>query len=183
MDSYIKDQYTKTLAKQLAKELSIGNMMAVPKLVKIVVNCSMGEALKDEKTLPKMAAQLGVITGQKVMVTKAKKAISSFKLRDGDAIGLKVTLRGKRMWDFFTRLIAVALPRVRDFRGIPGRGFDGSGNYTLGISEQTIFPELDYSLVDKNRGFEATFVTTAENDSHAKTLLVGLGMPFEKEKN
>lgn len=155
--------------------------MAVPKLVKIVINSSMGEALRDGKVMEKMAAQLAVITGQKPALTRAKRAISSFKLRAGDAIGLKVTLRGKRMYDFLTKLIGIALPRVRDFRGIPVRGFDRKGNYTLGIQEQTIFPDLEYSLVDKTRGFEVTFVTTAKQNDHAKELLTLLGLPFEKE--
>lgn len=157
------------------------NPMAVAKLVKIVVNCGIGrEAIADKKVIEKVAAQLAVITGQKPKATRAKRAISSFKLRAGDVVGLKVTLRGKRMRDFFTRLIALALPRVRDFRGVSGNGFDGKGNYTLGIAEQSIFPELDYTLVDKTRGFEATFVTTATDDEDAKKLLVSLGMPFEK---
>lgn len=150
-------------------------------LVKIVVNCGIGrEAVADKKVIEKMSAQLAVITGQKPAVTRAKRAISSFKLRAGDAVGLKVTLRGKRMADFLTRLVAIAFPRVRDFRGVSEAGFDGCGNYTLGIAEQTIFPELDYTLVDKTRGFEVTFVTTATNDADAKKLLASLGMPFEK---
>lgn len=156
------------------------NPMSVPKLVKVVVNCGMGEALKDKKTLEKMSTQLSLITGQKPHVRVAARAISTFKLRAGDAIGLRVTLRGKRMVDFVRRLVAIALPRVRDFRGIPVRGFDGRGNYTLGISEQTIFPELPYSLVDKTRGFEVTFVTTATNNEEGKKLLTELGLPFEK---
>lgn len=156
--------------------------MAVAKLVKIVVNCGIGrEAIADKKVIEKVAAQLAVITGQKPKATRAKRAISSFKLRAGDVVGLKATLRGKRMRDFFTRLIALALPRVRDFRGVSGNGFDGKGNYTLGIAEQSIFPELDYTLVDKTRGFEATFVTTAINDREARSLLETLGLPFEKE--
>ena len=127
-----------------------------------------------------MGAQLAVITGQKPAITRAKKAISTFKLRAGEAIGLKVTLRGSRMYDFFTRLTSIALPRVRDFRGVSGKGFDNRGNYTLGIAEQTIFPELDYSLVDKVRGFEITLVTTASTSAEAKRLLELLGLPFEK---
>lgn len=157
------------------------NPMAVPKLTKIVVNCGMGEALKDKKVLEKMSQQLGLITGQKAQVRVATRAISTFKLQAGNAIGLRVTLRGRRMYDFVTRLVTIALPRVRDFRGIPVQGFDGNGNYTMGISEQTIFPELPYSMVDKTRGFEITFVTTAKADGHAKRLLELLGMPFEKK--
>ncbi len=165
---------------KLMKELGIKNRMAVPKLIKIVINCSLGEALADKKVIEKMAAQLSAITGLHPVVTKAKKAISAFKLREGDVIGLKVTLRAKRMYDFLTRLTGVALPRVRDFRGVPKKGFDGNGNYTLGIAEQTIFPDLDYALVDKVRGFEATFVTSAQTDDQAMALLVLSGLPFEK---
>ncbi len=160
-------------------ELGIKNRMAVPKLIKIVINCSLGEAVEDKKVIEKMAVQIAAITGLHPVTTKAKKAISAFKLREGDVIGLKVTLRGKRMYDFLTRLTGVALPRVRDFRGISKKGFDGCGNYTLGIAEQTIFPDLDYALVDKVRGFEATFVTNAQTDDHAKALLMLLGLPFE----
>ncbi len=157
------------------------NPMALPRLTKIVVNCGIGrEAIADKKIIEKVSAQLGVITGQRPAVTRARRAISTFKLRAGDTVGLKVTLRGKMMVDFFTRLVMLALPRVRDFRGVSGSGFDGHGNYTLGITEQTIFPELDFAMVDKIRGFEVTFVTTATSDEHAKKLLTLLGMPFEK---
>ena len=180
MDS-LQQTYTKDIAPKLMKELGVHNPMAVPKLVKIVINSSMGEALRDGKAMEKMAAQLAIITGQKPILTRAKRAISSFKLRAGDAIGLKVTLRGKRMFDFLTKLIGIALPRVRDFRGISVKGFDGKGNYTLGINEQTIFPDLEYSLVDKTRGLEVTFVTTATQNDHAKQLLTLLGLPFDKE--
>lgn len=158
------------------------NPMAVPQLVKIVVNCGIGrEVLADKKVIEKMSAQMAVITGQKPAVTRAVKAISSFKLRAGDAVGLKVTLRSRRMRDFLTRLVTIAMPRIRDFRGVSSSGFDGRGNYTLGIAEQTIFPELDYTLVDKTRGFEVTFVTTATRDTDARKLLESLGMPFERE--
>ncbi len=177
----LQETYKKELAPKLAKELGITNAMAVPKLEKIVVNVGLGEALGDKKVMEKMMAQLSVITGQKPQVTTAKRAISTFKLRAGDAIGLKATLRGKRMYEFLTKFVAVALPRVRDFRGIPIKGFDGKGNYTLGVSEITIFPELEYSMVDKVRGFELTFVTTATSDSDARKLLTLLGLPFEKE--
>jgi large subunit ribosomal protein L5 len=180
MKSYIFDQYHKKLTPELQKKFGIKNPMAIPRLVKIVINCGLGEALTDKKVMEKMVAQLLVICGQKPVVTKAKKAISSFKLREEDPIGLKVTLRKKRMWDFFTRLIGVALPRVHDFRGVPKKGFDGKGNYTLGLAEQTIFPELDFDLVDKVRGFEVTFVTTARSNDEGKALLEGLGIPFEK---
>lgn len=174
------EKYRQEITPKLMSKLGITNKMAVPKLVKIVVNCGIGEALKDKKVFEKMANQLAVIAGQKPAVTTAKRAISTFKLRAGDQIGLKVTLRGKRMYDFFTKLVGIALPRVRDFRGLPTRGFDGRGNYTLGIAEQTIFSELDYSLVDKIRGFEITLVTSAQGDKDAKELLTLLGMPFEK---
>jgi large subunit ribosomal protein L5 len=180
MNSYIFDQYKKELVPKLVSTFGIKNPMAIPKLEKIVINSGMGEALADKKALEKMEAQLLIICGQKPVVTRAKKAISSFKLREEDPIGLKVTLRKKRMWDFFTRLISVALPRVHDFRGVPKRGFDGRGNYTLGLSEQTIFPELNFDLVDKVRGFEVTFVTSATTNEEGKALLEGLGMPFEK---
>lgn len=169
-----------TIEKKLMDDLGIQNRMAVPKLLKIVINCGIGEALKDRKIIEKASAQLAALSGLRPVVMKAKKAISSFKLREGDAIGLKVTLRGKRMYDFLARLTGIALPRVRDFRGIPNKGFDGKGNYTLGIAEQTIFPDLDYNLVDRVRGFEVTFVTSARTDDHAKALLVLLGLPFEK---
>jgi len=172
--------YQEIIIPKLMADLGIKNRMAVPKLLKIVVNCSLGEALGDKKILEKATVQIAAITGLHPVVTKAKKAISAFKLREGDAIGLKVTLRGKRMYDFLTRLTGVALPRVRDFRGIPKKGFDGNGNYTLGIAEQTIFPDLEYALVDKVRGFEATFVTSAQADDQARALLTLLGLPFEK---
>ena len=155
--------------------------MQTAKLVKIVVNCGMGEALADKKTIEKMGAHLAVITGKKPMVCRAKRAISTFKLRAGDAVGLRATLRGKRMRDFLTKLVGIALPRVRDFRGISTGSFDGNGNYTLGIKEHTIFPELEYSMVDKVRGFEITFVTTTASNEEARTLLTTLGLPFAKE--
>lgn len=163
-------------------ELGITNRMAVPQLTKIVVNCGIGaEAQKDKKIIDKVREQLAVITGQRPQVTKAKRAISTFKLREGDTVGQRVTLRGTRMYDFLTRLVAVALPRVRDFRGIPRKGFDGKGNYTLGIVEQAIFPELEYALIDRVRGFEVTFVTTARDDREGAALLTALGLPFEKD--
>ncbi len=176
----LREQYKKQIAPALAADLGITNSMAVPRLMKIVINCGLGEALADKKVLEKVAAQLGAIAGQKAAVTRAKRAISTFKVRAGDPIGLKITLRGERMYDFLVKLVAIALPRVRDFRGAPLRSFDGKGNYTLGLAEQTIFPELPYSMVDKTRGFEVTFVTTATNDEHAKALLTALGLPFEK---
>lgn len=176
-----KQIYKDKIAPTLKDTLGLDNSMAVPGLTKIVVNCGIGaEAQKDKKIIEKVSEQLAIITGQKPQVTKARKAISSFKLREGDPVGLRVTLRGTRMYDFLTRLISVALPRVRDFQGVPQRGFDGNGNYTLGISEQTIFPELEYNLIDRIRGFEVTFVTTAMTNEHGRALLEALGMPFEK---
>lgn len=180
MTNALSDKYHKEIVPALMKELGIKNSMAVPKLTKIVVNCGLGEALKEKKVLESMSAQLSVITGQKPAVTRAKRAISTFKLRAADPIGLKVSLRGKRMYDFLTKLVVIALPRVRDFRGVANDGFDGRGNYTFGVSEQTIFPELEYALVDKTRGFEVTFVTTATSDEQAKKLLELLGVPFAK---
>lgn len=175
------DTYKKEILPKIQKEFGITNPMAAPRLTKIVVNASMGEALTDKKVLEKMGEQLAVITGQKAQITRAKRAISSFKLRAGDAIGLRVTLRGQRMYDFLTKLVGIALPRVRDFHGVPSGGFDGRGNYTLGISDQNIFPELDYSMIDKTRGFQITFVTKTTNNEQGKMLLTLLGIPFEKE--
>lgn len=173
----LNKQYNESIVPEFAKDGR--NRMAVPRLTKIVVNCGMGEALADKKAMEKMAAQLTVITGQKPQVMRAKRAISSFKLRAGDAVGLRVTLRGPRMYDFLSKFIRIALPRVRDFHGVPATGFDGRGNYTIGLHDQSIFPELDYSLIDKPRGFEITFVTTAGADSDGKKLLTLFGVPFE----
>ncbi|HUD20407.1 MAG TPA: 50S ribosomal protein L5 [Patescibacteria group bacterium] len=177
----LQEKYIKEIIPAFMSKHGVKNKMAVPKLVKIVVNCGMGEALTDKKVMEKMSAQLAVITGQKPEVKTAKRAISTFKLRAGDAVGLRVTIRGKRMYDFFQKLIAIGLPRVRDFRGVPLKGFDGRGNYTMGIKEHTIFPELEYNMVDKVRGFEISFVTTAKTDEMGKILLQLLGMPFVKE--
>ena len=177
----IQEKYLNETVPAFMKSHGVKNRMAVPKLVKIVINSGLGEALADKKVIEKMSAQLGIITGQKAQITRARKAISTFKVREGDAVGLRVTLRGTRMFDFLQKFIAIALPRVRDFRGIPRKGFDGHGNYTIGLKEQTMFPELEYSMVDKVRGLEITFVTTAENDTLGMTLLELLGMPFVKE--
>ncbi len=180
--SPLHKKYREDIKPKLMTELGIRNPMAVPKLVKIVINCGVGaEYQKDKKVIEKVTEQLGVITGQRPHVTRAKQAISSFKLRAGDPVGLRVTLRGTRMYDFLTRLTVVALPRVRDFRGVPVRGFDGRGNYTLGLSDQTIFPELPYTMIDRARGFEATFVTTAADTKGSRALLTALGLPFAKE--
>ncbi len=176
----LHDIYMKQIVPEFAKA-GIKNRMAIPRLSKIVVNCGIGrEASTDKKVLESMAGQLAVIAGQKPQITRAKRAISTFKLRAGDAVGLRATLRGPRMYDFLTKFIRIALPRVRDFHGVPSAGFDGKGNYTLGITEQSIFPELDYSMIDRPRGFEVTFVTTAGNDKDSKKLLTLFGMPFEK---
>lgn len=173
----LSEHYKKVIVPEFGKV----NRMAVPKLVKIVINCGLGEALADKKALEKMGAQLTVIAGQKPQIMRAKRAISSFKLRAGDAVGLRATIRGTRMYDFLSKFIRIALPRVRDFHGVPAKGFDGRGNYTMGIRDQSIFPELDYSLIDKPRGFEITFVTTAGNDADGKKLLTLFGVPFVKE--
>lgn len=177
----LAELYQKQIIPEFTK-LGVKNRMAMPKLVKITINCGIGrEAQGDKKVLEKMAEQLAVISGQKPQITRAKRAISSFKLRAGDAVGLRVTLRGRRMYDFMLKFIGIALPRVRDFHGIPTNGFDGRGNFTLGLRDQSIFPELDYSMIDRPRGFEITFVTTAGNDVNGRKLLTLFGMPFEKE--
>lgn len=176
----LHDMYIKQIVPEFLKTKN-ANRMAVPRLTKIVINCGIGrEAQADKKVFESMTKQLAVIAGQKPQITRAKRAISTFKLRAGDAVGLRATLRGPRMYDFLTKFIRLALPRVRDFHGVPSAGFDHKGNYTLGIHEQSIFPELDYSMIDKSRGFEVTFVTTAGNDKDGKKLLALFGMPFEK---
>lgn len=177
----LQQHYLDVVQKELQKQLSIANSMAIPKVKKIVVNVGLGEALADRKVLEKVAQQLTIITGQKPAVTRAKVSISAFKLRAGEQIGMKVTLRGKRMYAFLEKLTRIVLPRVRDFRGIPIKGFDGSGNYNLGLREQIIFPEIEYANIDKIRGLEITIVTSATNDAAGRLLLEKLGMPFEKE--
>ena len=174
----LKDKYKKEIAPALAKEFGIENPMAVPRIEKVVVNMGMGEAISNSKILDTAVDELRAVTGQKPVVTKAKKSIASFKLRQGMAIGTMVTLRGDRMYEFLDRLISVALPRVRDFRGISGKAFDGRGNYTLGIREQLIFPEIDFNKVDKTRGMNISIITTAKTDEQARSLLKALGMPF-----
>lgn len=164
----------------LMKEFSFTNPMQVPRLQKIVVNMGLGEAVQNAKLIDSAVDELGRITGQKPVVTRAKKSIASFKLREGVAIGAMVTLRRERMWEMCDRLINLALPRVRDFRGVSPKAFDGRGNYTLGVREQIIFPEINYDRVDKIKGMNLTFVTTAETDEHGRGLLRGLGMPFRK---
>ncbi len=176
----LKEKYTKEIAPQIAKEFDIKNPMAIPRIEKIIVNMGMGEAISNSKILDVAVDELKVITGQKPVITKAKKSIASFKLRQGMPIGTMVTLRGERMYEFLDRLISVALPRVRDFRGISAKAFDGRGNYTLGIREQLIFPEIDFNKVDKTRGMNISIVTTAKNDEQSRSLLKALGMPFKQ---
>ena len=176
----LRDKYKNDIAPALAKEFDIKNPMAVPKITKVIVNMGLGEASSNAKILDVAAEELKVITGQKPVITKAKKSIAAFKLRQGMAIGTMVTLRGDRMYEFLDRLISIALPRVRDFRGISGKAFDGRGNYTLGIREQLIFPEIDFNKVDKTRGMNISIVTTAANDEQARSLLTSMGMPFRQ---
>jgi len=176
----LKEIYKEEIAPALFEELSLENVMQVPKVEKIVLNIGVGEALDNPKALDEAVRDLTTITGQRPVVTKAKKSIANFKLREGRAIGTKVTLRGDRMWAFLDRLVNVALPRVRDFRGISPDSFDGRGNYTLGLKEQLIFPEINYDDVDTVRGMEITIVTTADNDDQARALLTKIGMPFKK---
>ncbi|HEY2846454.1 MAG TPA: 50S ribosomal protein L5 [Pyrinomonadaceae bacterium] len=176
----LRDKYKKEIAPALAKEFDIKNPMAIPKIEKVVVNMGLGEASANAKILDVAADELKSVTGQKPVITKAKKSIAQFKLRQGMSIGTMVTLRGERMYEFLDRLISVALPRVRDFRGVSAKAFDGRGNYTLGIREQLIFPEIDFNKVDKTRGMNISIVTTAPNDDQARSLLKALGMPFRQ---
>jgi large subunit ribosomal protein L5 len=176
----LKQIYKEEIAPALMEELSIENVMEIPTITKIVVNIGVGDALDNPKALDEAVRDLATITGQHPVVTKSKKSIANFKLREGRSIGAKVTLRGDRMWAFLDRLVNVALPRVRDFRGISAEAFDGRGNYTLGLQEQLIFPEVNYDDVDILRGMEVSIVTTAENDDQARALLSRIGMPFRK---
>ena len=175
----LKEKYKNEIVSKLEKELSIQNINQVPRLEKIVVNMGVGAASGDAKLLDAAVADMRQITGQQPMICRAKKSIAGFHVRAGQPIGCKVTLRGDRMWEFLDRLLAIALPRVRDFRGIPATSFDGRGNYTLGITEQLIFPEIDYEKIDRIRGMDITFVTTAEDDETAKALFDALGFPFK----
>jgi large subunit ribosomal protein L5 len=177
----LKDKYKNEIAPALAKDFDIKNPMAIPRIEKVVINMGMGEAIANAKILDTAVEELRSITGQKPVVTKAKKSIATFKLRQGMNIGAMVTLRGDRMYEFLDRLISVALPRVRDFRGISGKAFDGRGNYTLGVREQLIFPEIDFNKVDKTRGMNISIVTTAKNDEQSRALLKALGMPFKQQ--
>ena len=174
----LKQRYRDELVPRLKDELELANVMQVPRLEKIVVNMGVGDAVKDGRMLEAAIADLEVVTGQKPVVTKARKSIAGFKLREGMAIGAKVTLRGDRMWEFLDRLVSLALPRIRDFRGLDPSAFDGRGNYTLGVTEQLIFPEVDYDKVLKVRGMDITIVTTARDDDAGRALLIALGFPF-----
>jgi len=174
----LKQRYRDELVPRIQKELGYGNVLQVPRLEKIVVNMGIGDAIKDGRMLEAGLADLTVITGQKPVVTKARKSIAGFKLREGQEIGAKVTLRGDHMWEFLDRLLALALPRIRDFRGLNPDAFDGSGNYTLGVTEQLIFPEVDYDKVQKVRGMDITIVTTARSNDEGRALLVALGFPL-----
>lgn len=181
MSHVLKDRYENEVAPALMKSLSLTNTMEVPRIKKVIVNVGAGEALDNAKALDAAVADVTQITGQKPVVTKARKSIANFKLREGRAIGVKVTLRGERMWSFLDRLMNIALPRVRDFRGISPNAFDGRGNYTLGLREQLVFPEIEYDQIDKLRGLEVSIVTTARTDDEGRQLLQMLGMPFKKE--
>jgi len=178
--SRLKEQYQRDVIPALRKEFAIDNVMAVPKLTKVVVNMGLGEGTQNAKIVDTGADELARITGQKATVTKAKKSVAQFKVRKNMPIGAMVTLRGERMYEFLDRLIAIALPRVRDFRGVSPRGFDGRGNYTLGLRDQLMFPEIDYLKVDKSRGMNISVVTTARTDEQARRLLQLLGMPFRQ---
>jgi large subunit ribosomal protein L5 len=178
MASRLNEKYNKEIKSTLQKELGLSNTMAVPKIEKIVINMGLGEATQNVKIMDPLIADLGAIAGQKPIITKAKKSIAAFKLREGMPIGAMVTLRGDVMYEFLDRLISIALPRVRDFRGVSPKSFDGRGNYTLGLRDQLLFAEIDYSKVDKTKGMNVTIVTTAQSDDDARSLLKAFGMPF-----
>ena len=178
----MQERYNTEIVPALRKAFELKNIMQVPRIEKVVVNIGMGEALDNPKALESAVSDLTIITGQKPVMTKARKSIANFKLREGRLIGTKVTLRGERMWAFLDRLLSTALPRVRDFRGVSANAFDGRGNYTLGLRDQLIFPEIEYDKIDKLRGMEVTIVTTAKDDDQARVLLQLLGMPFSKKE-
>jgi large subunit ribosomal protein L5 len=177
----LKARYDDEIRGALQSELGLGNVKEVPRLEKIVLNCGVGQATQQASLLDGALADLTVITGQKPLVTKAKKSIAGFKLREGNAIGAKVTLRGDRMWEFYDRLVSLAIPRIRDFRGMNPSSFDGRGNYTFGVTEQLIFPEIDYDKIDTVRGMDITIVTTARSDDEGRALLRALGFPFRRD--
>ena len=181
MAARLKERYNTELRSRLKDSLSLGNIMEVPKLEKIVINMGVGRATQQPSLLEGAVRDLTTIAGQKPVVTKAKKSIAGFKLREGNSIGAKVTLRGERMWEFFDRLISLAIPRIRDFRGLDPNAFDGRGNYTFGVTEQLIFPEIDYDKVDTVRGMDITIVTTARTDGEGKALLDAFGFPFRRD--
>ena len=178
----MQEKYNNEVVPALRKAFDLNNIMQVPRITKVVVNIGMGEAMDNPKAMEAAVSDLTTITGQKPVMTKARKSIANFKLREGRLIGTKVTLRGERMWSFLDRLVNTALPRVRDFRGVSGNAFDGRGNYTLGLRDQLIFPEIEYDKIDKLRGMEVTIVTTAKDDDQARTMLQLLGMPFSKKE-
>jgi len=178
----MQEKYNNEVVPALRKAFDLKNIMQVPRITKVVVNIGMGEAMDNPKAMEAAVNDLTIITGQKPVMTKARKSIANFKLREGRLIGTKVTLRGDRMWSFLDRLMSTALPRVRDFRGVSGNAFDGRGNYTLGLRDQLIFPEIEYDKIDKLRGMEVTIVTTAKNDDQARVMLQLLGMPFSKKE-
>jgi large subunit ribosomal protein L5 len=178
----MQEKYNTEVVPALRKAFDLKNVMEVPRIQKVVVNIGMGEAMDNPKSMEAAVSDLTIITGQKPIMTKARKSIANFKLREGRLIGTKVTLRGDRMWSFLDRLMNTALPRVRDFRGVSGNAFDGRGNYTLGLRDQLIFPEIEYDKIDKLRGMEVTIVTTAKDDDQARTMLQLLGMPFSKKE-
>lgn len=177
----LKVKFDGEILPALKQELGLANVMQVPRLEKIVVNMGVGRATQQRSLLDGAVTDLTIITGQKPLVTKAKKSIASFKLREGNEIGAKVTLRGDRMWEFYDRLVSLAIPRIRDFRGMPTNQFDGRGNYTFGLTEQLVFPEIDYDKIDTVRGMNITIVTTASNDDHGRALLRALGFPFRRD--
>ncbi len=177
----LKVRYDTQIRANLKDSLGLGNIMEVPRLEKIVVNMGVGDAVAQGSLLENAVKDLTLITGQKPLITTARKSIASFKLREGNAIGAKVTMRNDRMWEFLDRLIALAIPRIRDFRGLPANSFDGRGNYTFGVTEQLIFPEIDYDKVDRTRGMDITFVTTARTNAEGKALLDAFGFPFKRE--
>ncbi|MDR1567476.1 MAG: 50S ribosomal protein L5 [Streptococcaceae bacterium] len=180
MANRLKEKYKNEVTKSLIEKFNYTSVMQVPKVEKIVLNMGVGDAVSNSKNLEKAVNELSLISGQKPLITKAKKSIAGFRLREGMPIGAKVTLRGVRMYEFLDKLVSVSLPRVRDFHGVSKKAFDGRGNYTLGVKEQLIFPEIDYDLVDKVRGLDIVIVTTANSDEEARELLAGLGMPFQK---
>ncbi len=177
----LKDKYLDEVRSALKEQLQLGNVMEVPRFEKIVLNCGVGRATQQQSLLDGAVADLTVITGQKPLVTRAKKSIAGFKLREGNAIGAKVTLRGDRMWEFYDRLVSLAIPRIRDFRGLNPKSFDGRGNYTFGVTEQLIFPEIDYDKIDTVRGMDITIVTTARTDDEGRALLSAMGFPFRRD--